>query len=201
MPLIEDIEPLQAALNVYPTAYEQHHQAMMMDKLGLSTFDPDIDNDLIADLFAVLRAVETDMTRFYRNLANIDAESQHQKRDEAHIAPLADAYYSPDEHTPAHRAQIGKWLRAYIQRVQKEGTSNDTRKRKMNAVNPRYVLRNYLAQLAIDKAEAGDPSGVTELLDVLRRPYDDQPGREAFAEKRPEWARHRAGCSMLSCSS
>ncbi len=82
-----------------------------------------------------------------------------------------------------------------------DGIDHQERQRAMDRINPKYVLRNYLAQTAIDKAEKGDFSRITQLLDLLRRPYDDQPEKGKFAEKRPEWARHKPGCSMLSCSS
>jgi uncharacterized protein YdiU (UPF0061 family) len=93
------------------------------------------------------------------------------------------------------------WLKQYRDRARVDSATDQQRREKMNAVNPKYVLRNYMAQLAIDKAETGDNSLVVELLELLRRPYDEQPEFEKYFARRPEWARNRAGCSMLSCSS
>ncbi len=202
-PLINQAEPLQQALSDYAQCYEQGWQAMMTQKLGLGAFDPATDDELISQLLDVLQLVETDMTIFFRRLALVDSEldSQQRANDDALMAPLEEAYYDPEKLIPEHRARIGNWLRAYLSRARQNGIPDARRREHMNAVNPKYVLRNYLAQLAIEKAEQGDSSTVTELLDVLRRPYDEQPGKESFAQKRPEWARHRAGCSMLSCSS
>ncbi len=202
-PLIQKVEPLEQALNVYTQNFQQGWKSMMAQKLGLRSFDPDTDDVLITELLAILPLVETDMTIFFRRLATLDAAvvSLNQISDETLMAPVMEAYYKPEQLTRQLRTRTGNWLRRYLKRVRKDNTPHETRRRRMNAVNPKYVLRNYLAQLAIDKAEHGDFSLVNELLELLRRPYDQQPGKEDFAKKRPDWARHRAGCSMLSCSS
>jgi len=202
-PLIERIEPLQQAMNVYAKGFEHAWKAMIAGKLGLNAFDPATDAELIAELLVVLQLVETDMTIFYRKLAMIDTglESLTDAGDEVLLLPLMDAYYVPEKMNYEHKTRIGNWLRSYIKRVRDDGTPDDLRRKRMNAVNPKYVLRNYLAQLAIDKAEQGEFAMVSDLLELLRHPYDEQPGKEELAAKRPDWARQRAGCSMLSCSS
>jgi len=94
-----------------------------------------------------------------------------------------------------------QWFGLYQRRVLSEGTADKEREISMNRINPLFVIRNYLAQQAIDKSQQGNHSMIAELLDVLRDPYNSQRDRAAYAEKRPEWARNRAGCSMLSFSS
>jgi len=198
-PLIQQVEPLEAALQLYSDSYQQGWRERMAQKLGLKQFEPATDLPLTAELEKVLQLVEIDMTIFYRKLADlVPTEDQD---DDSLLIPLLDAFYKPEDLTQQHKGQISGWLRTYLERVAQDRLSNTERWKQMNSVNPKYVLRNYLAQLAIDKAEAGDHSLVNELLQVLRHPYAEQPENEKFAQKRPEWARHRAGCSMLSCSS
>ncbi len=142
------------------------------------------------------------MTIFYRRLARVaadDSEADDDVRDDLEL--LMDAFYTPDALTPEHRQRWAGWLRAYRARLREDAVSGTVRRERMDAVNPKFVLRNYMAQLATDKAEEGDYSLVQELLDVLRNPYAEQSGKEEHAQKRPDWARDRAGCSMLSCSS
>ena len=197
--LTKETEPLEQALEVFVDHYEQKAAEMMAAKLGLKQLKGESDDTLKSELWEVLQLTETDMTIFYRRLA--DVPTAEDASDDALIEPLLDAYYKPDELTGTNRERVVGWLKSYTSRVRQDGETDVSRREKMNQVNPKYVLRNYMAQLAIDKSEAGDHTLIQELLDVLRRPYDEQPEHEEHAQKRPEWARDRAGCSMLSCSS
>ncbi len=196
-PIIGATEPLEAALRQFPADYQAGHRAMMAAKLGFAAFDPATDTALCAELEKVLRLTETDMTIFFRRLAEVDLQAG----GEAALQTLVDAWYQPAEVAGDSRDQIVAWLDSYAGRARRDGLKRSARRAAMNSVNPKYVLRNYLAQLAIDKAEAGDHAMVQRLLELVRHPYDEQPQQQELAAKRPEWARHRPGCSMLSCSS
>ncbi|KJS01707.1 MAG: hypothetical protein VR65_08145 [Desulfobulbaceae bacterium BRH_c16a] len=201
-PLVNKDEPFKEALALYNQLFQQGWNKMMADKLGLQAFNAATDDLLIAELLELLQGVETDMTIFFRNLAQVTM-SENGKNGNIQDLPdwLMEACYQPQQLNEDYRKKMTGWLHAYLARLQRDNLPDEVRQRRMNRVNPKYVFRNYLAQRAIDKAETGDFSLVGELLELLRRPYDEQPGKEEFAVKRPEWARNRAGCSMLSCSS
>ena len=198
--LTDEPAPLEAALDAYGQRYADGFRRMVAERLGWGA-PQEGDEALVSELFELLAAVETDQVLFFRDLARVPVDRDGSAADDDLIAPVEGAWYQPEDLTGPHRERVVAWLRGWGRRVVAGGLADDERRTRMDACNPRFVLRNYLAQEAIDAAEAGDPSLVVELLDVLRHPYDEQPGRERFAAKRPEWARTRVGCSMLSCSS
>jgi uncharacterized protein YdiU (UPF0061 family) len=190
--LFPNDEPLRAGLNHFADVYIETDRKHIAAKLGLSKcLDEDL--DLMHALYGVLQTGEIDMTLFFRALCDVNLDAPT-------LAPFEHTFYSEAKRRTVE-GPLADWLARYAARVRRDPLPSDQRLTLMQSNNPRYVLRNYLAQQAIDRAEQGDYAGITELLDVLRRPYTDQPGKESFSQKRPDWARDRPGCSMLSCSS
>ena len=194
-PLIEEGAPLEKILEDYKSNFEKKSQDMMRAKLGL-TSDKETDINIIQSLENNLQATETDMTIFFRTLSSFKKE-----QPEKGVELIQDAFYTPDTIKGNVLNNWKQWFANYAKRLEDETTSADERQQQMNKVNPKYVLRNYMAQLAIDKADKGDTSLLEEMYLLLKEPYLEQPKFEHWFAKRPEWARHKVGCSMLSCSS
>ncbi|WP_047416656.1 YdiU family protein [Cellulophaga sp. Hel_I_12] len=195
-PLIEDAEPLEEILEDYKTNYGLSYLEMMRAKVGLFS-KHELDSELLEALETVLQKTETDMTLFFRLLSTIHKNDT----PAAAITKIKPSFYTPSALKGTVLTRWETWFTNYLKRVQNESLSDVERQEKMNKVNPKYVLRNYMAQLAIDKADEGDYSLIDELYTLLKNPYDEQPSYEKWFCKRPEWARNKVGCSMLSCSS
>jgi serine/tyrosine/threonine adenylyltransferase len=194
--LINDAKPLEEILNAYNVNYQKEYLKMMRNKLGFQIINEE-DTILIESLTELLQLVETDMTIFFRNLGNIKKENS----DEVAFNCIKEAFYNEKDLTETTLNNWYTWLNQYVSRINKEVFTNIERKKQMNKVNPKYVLRNYMAQLSIDEADKGDYSLVKELFELLKNPYEEQPQNQKWFAKRPDWARDKVGCSMLSCSS
>lgn len=201
-PIVGRVEALEASLDSFGTRYSELSQSMYADKLGLDKHNGEEDKMLIEELFRALQLTEVDMTIFFRCLAKINNCESYADYDFVQI--VKPAYYQVvDIEDVNHESRIAivTWLRKYLQRIGGQKLEVIDRVKKMNKTNPKFVLRNYLVQIAIDKANDGDFSEIEKLLEIMKKPYDEQIEHQAYAEKRPEWARDKAGCSMLSCSS
>jgi len=191
--------PLEDGLRLYGEVYAQGSNEAFAAKLGLTKLEGEADDALLAGLFETLAATETDFTIFFRALAGVSLDPA--ANTDALIEPLRAAYYDETALDGPLRGKLLAWLEAYRARARSDGLDAEARRRRMNAVNPLYVPRNWLAQQAIDAMTLGDASVLERLMRVLQNPYTLQPDCEDLAARRPEWARNRAGCSALSCSS
>ncbi|MBF0371040.1 MAG: YdiU family protein [Magnetococcales bacterium] len=192
-PLMES-SALNAGLTRYDALYFEQFQIMLATKFGWGSWQKS-DSELVERAFALLHNAEVDMTDFFRRLATVDIAS-------ADIDTLRPAFYR-EELFQRYRVPFSQWLASYSQRVNQGffGKNGLSRRQSMDQVNPRFVLRNYIAQQAIERSQEGDHQLVRELLEVLKTPYDHQPEHAHWYGIRPEWARNKPGCSMLSCSS
>ena len=193
-PLIEDIASMEQVLNSYSQQFDSQFPIIQQQKLGL---EAEYESAFQDELTTLLTASETDMTIFYRNLANV---VKTDTPDEA-LAKVILAFYQSDKIVTTLKTSWLNWFELYLTKLKEERLADAERKAAMNLVNPKYVLRNYMAQLAIEAAEKEDNTLIDELYTLLKNPYDEQPKYEKWFAKRPDWARHKVGCSMLSCSS
>ena len=182
LPLIGEPDVAEEALAVYRPEFGRQMDILMRGKLGL-TESREGDAKLFEDTIELLQANHPDFTLFFRQLGDLRIDEPAQ--DE----PLRDLFID--------RAAFDAWATIYRARLRDENSSDAPRRAAMNLVNPKYILRNYLAQMAIEQAQNGDFSGVHKLLAVLERPFDEQPENAAYAELPPDWAAHLE----VSCSS
>ena len=199
-PLIGEAEPLQAIMSDYAINYQNRWCNMMAAKLGFKAYQGQSDLQLFQSLEKLLTAVETDMTLFYRLLANVANDLDLQSHSQW-LALFAPCYYDLPGLDTQYLQSFSQWLERYLARINFDGLTQLQRAETMNQVNPKYVLRNYIAQQAIELAEQGDFSEILKLQIILQNPYQEQAENQDYAKKRPDWARNKIGCSMLSCSS
>jgi uncharacterized protein YdiU (UPF0061 family) len=199
--LVEDAEALRSGLNIYAATLAQTQHGLMLAKLGLTPQVRADDRALIEALHPALTAAEADMTIFFRRLSHAAPAllADSGKAEAAFRELVAEASYAPAA-TDAQQALLN-WLHQYLGRLRQETRSPAAIQEAMLGANPKYVLRNYLAQQAIEAAEGGDLSLLNRLMAVLKTPYAEQPEHDELAAKRPDWAREKPGSATLSCSS
>ena len=182
LPLIGSVEDTEEALEIYRPEFGQRMDALLHAKLGLATVQDD-DSALFDAMFKLMQDNHVDFTQFFRQLGNVLVD------DAAADTAVRDLFID--------RGAFDAWAETYRARLRHENSSDSARKEAMDRTNPKYVLRNYLAQVAIEKAQQKDFSEVARLLAVLEKPFDEQPENDHYAALPPDWASHLE----VSCSS
>ncbi|MDH5347775.1 MAG: YdiU family protein [Nitrospira sp.] len=181
LPLAEK-DVLKAGLDAYQPRFEREYLQGMRAKLGFTEEKPE-DDELIRDFLGLLQGSHADYAIVFRELGTFSSS------DGATNDSLREHFLNPD--------RFDTWAVRYRDRLRSEDSHDGERCDRMHRVNPKYVLRNYLAQTAIEKAQSKDFSEIDRLFTLLQDPFTDQPGMEAYALPPPNWGKHLA----VSCSS
>jgi uncharacterized protein YdiU (UPF0061 family) len=174
-------EGLKQALDAYTPIFDRAWLMNMRRKLGLE--QERADDTLVSDLLSLMAAGRTDYTTLFRSL------SEFSSSDAGRNEVIRDQFLD--------REGFDRWADRYRTRLREEASRDDERRRRMQGVNPKYVLRNYLAQVAIEKAQQKDYAEIDRLLTILHDPFNDHPGMESYALPPPHWGKHL----VVSCSS
>ncbi|MGS2722536.1 protein adenylyltransferase SelO [Porticoccus sp. GXU_MW_L64] len=176
-----DSEQLTEALQQYQPTFLNTLAELMATKLGLAEQLAD-DGQLIDSLLDIMANNRVDYTLLFRRLCNFDNDGKNEK--------IAELFHNPGD--------FYCWAQSYRERLQQQALPQPQRCAAMKRANPKYILRNHMAEVAIRKAEdQQDYSEIDRLITLLASPFDEHPGMEQYAELPPEWAK---GLS-LSCSS
>ena len=184
--LIGGVEPTKAILAQYAPTFETAIKAVWRSKIGITrcSYLPDSEDDTLIDsMFKMMETNRVDWTLFFRSLADV------RSADSSGDAKVRDLCLD--------RVLCDEWLNEYRVRLAKEPLADDARRICMNKINPKYVLRNHLAQVAIEAAEKGDFTELQRLYVILQRPFDEQTENASYASLPPEWA----STLEVSCSS
>ena len=179
---LADKDALKAALDIYTPTFEREYLKLMRAKVGLQDEQAE-DEELIRDLLGLLQESHADYTIVFRELGTFSLVegATHEKLREHFL----------------NRDRFDEWAVRYRNRLRSEQSRDDDRLLRMSRVNPKYVLRNYLAQVAIEKAQQKDFTEIDRLLTLLENPFREQPGMDGYAAPPPNWGKHLA----VSCSS
>lgn len=189
--LVNEAKPFESILEDYKSSFYRDYKKMMLEKLGL--YDQDIPQTFVAYTEEILKKLELDYILFFRKLSIEDISLELFKNI------LIESSYLSKDQIQDQSEYWTDWFETFTNYLTQENTGS--RAERMTKVNPKYVLRNYMAQLAIDEADKENYQLIDELYQLLLKPYDEQPEHEKWFAKRPDWAKHKIGCSMLSCSS
>lgn len=182
LPLMTE-EQAKEAVAAYEPALVARYQDLMRQKLGLGEWQPE-DGDLLTGLLKIMQADHVDYTNAFRALGAVRSDPSSAQES------LRDLFLD--------RTACEAWLVRYRERLRAEGSREAERAQRMNRVNPKYILRNYLLQNAIIRAtEHKDFAEIARLLELLRDPFAERPDMAPYAAPPPDWGKRL----VVSCSS